>query len=634
MIKYNILFASLVFGGVLFSQNNVKSLNVGNDSVVMLYDIGVNENRIMNTGPFRSNKSIDVLTARQISFLPVRSVQEALQFVAGVDIRQRGPGGTQADISIDGGTFDQSLILLNGFKMSDIQTGHHNLNLPFPMIAVGQVEVYKGAQSRLFGPGALTGAVNFKISAKGNEGTKLHAYSGSNFKNDLVNQYKYLNSGVQASHGFKTGRLNHLMSANFESGTGYRYNTGFNRQQLFYMLDFDVNEQNSFELMVGGNFNQFGANAFYVQPIRPDTFSAEANAQETVATFFVAFQSFHKLGKWNLNPRASLRLNYDEYIYIRQRPSFFKNKHQTDVSAFELHANRQLGKGTIGLGAESRFENINSSNLGKRYRNNQGIYAEYKYALSPKSDITPGFYMNYNSDFGANIFPSLDVDYRLTNRFKLYSHTGTAMRNPTYTDWFYKGPANDGNPNLVPEQSFQSEFGIKTFNKSLFFTAYIFYRQVENLVTWVRPNIVARYKPENIVKTETQGLNLSVKTNELLQTSKFNLIASGSYTFLNTSFDKNFVGESKYELNNLRHQAVAGLVLKYTDIVFLSVNHRYVVHEIGSKYHLIDARINFKLKNMGLYFDVNNIGNISYVQVNAIPLPGRWFTMGLKMGMN
>ena len=104
------------------------------------------------------------MNEKEMSRLPVRSIAEALQFVAGVSILQRGPGGTQADLSIDGGTFDQSLVLINGIKSNDVQTGHHQLNLPFPMIAVKQVEVYKGAQTRMFGPGALTGAVNFVVS--------------------------------------------------------------------------------------------------------------------------------------------------------------------------------------------------------------------------------------------------------------------------------------------------------------------------------------------------------------------------------------------------------------------------------------------------------------------------------------
>ncbi|MDP2176214.1 MAG: TonB-dependent receptor [Bacteroidota bacterium] len=624
-MKYKLLSVAFLFNGFLFSQN------ISVDTIYSLPNVKINENRLINTSPFKTNKSMDILTSKQIDFMPVRSAQEALQFVAGVEIQQRGPGGTQADIGIDGGTFDQTLILLNGFKMSDIQTGHHNMNLPFPMIAIQHVEIYKGAQSRMFGPGALTGAVNFKIGSKGQNGTKFHAYSGTNFKSDTINQYKYINSGIQLSHAFTSGKVNHLIAAAFESGSGYRYNSSFNRHQLFYNMDYAINDKNSIQFMAGGNYNQFGVNGFYVPPIRPDTFSRENNAQETVATLFTALQSTHQINKWHINPRVSLRMNYDEYIYIRQRPNFFKNKHQTDVTTFELHASRDFKKGTIGLGAESKYENINSNNLGLRYRNNHGVFAEYKYPLSAKSDITPGFYLNYNSDFGVNIFPSLDIDYRLTQRLKIYSHTGTAMRNPTYTDWYYRGPSNDGNPNLIPEQSYQSELGMKMHNKSLFLTAYVFHRQVDNLISWVRPDAFSRFKPENIIRTQTNGFNFSLRTNELLKTELFPIVFNASYTYLDASFDRNFIGESKYELNNLRHQLVSGLILKFHKNLYLSLNQRYVIQENGTEYLLLDARINTQLKKLNIYLDVNNIGNVTYTQIASIPLQGRWLTLGLKM---
>ena len=42
-----------------------------------------------------------------------RQSNELLLYVAGVDVRQRGANGVQADVSIRGGTFDQTLVLVN-----------------------------------------------------------------------------------------------------------------------------------------------------------------------------------------------------------------------------------------------------------------------------------------------------------------------------------------------------------------------------------------------------------------------------------------------------------------------------------------------------------------------------------------
>ena len=89
----------------------------------------IHENRIQASFG-KQNRNMQVMDRKQIATLPVKSTAELLAYVAGADFRQRGPNGTQADISIDGSTFDQVLVLVNGVKMSDPQTGHHMMNLP------------------------------------------------------------------------------------------------------------------------------------------------------------------------------------------------------------------------------------------------------------------------------------------------------------------------------------------------------------------------------------------------------------------------------------------------------------------------------------------------------------------------
>jgi len=105
-------------------------------------------------------QSVEKLTPVNLQLLPARSVADALSYFAGVDVRQRGLSGTQADIGIRGGNFEQSLIVVNGFKMTDPQTGHHAANLPIPLIAVSEIQVFKSPTVLQFGQSALTGAVH------------------------------------------------------------------------------------------------------------------------------------------------------------------------------------------------------------------------------------------------------------------------------------------------------------------------------------------------------------------------------------------------------------------------------------------------------------------------------------------
>ena len=627
MRKKGLVASFLMYSVFSFAQT--KEIILIHRDTFVINGFQLNENRFKNRSIWLSNKSISTMNEKEMSRLPVRSIAEALQFVAGVSILQRGPGGTQADLSIDGGSFDQSLVLINGIKSNDVQTGHHQLNLPFPMIAVKQVEVYKGAQTRMFGPGALTGAVNFVVSPQ-QDGLKFHAYAGSNFKRDTIDQSSYINQGVQASYGFKTKKMNHLIAAAFESGTGYRYNSAFNRNQWMYASDYTFNPNHKIEFLLGFNYNQFGANAFYVPPIRPDTFSRESNAQETVQTLFTSLQSFHKLNKWKLNPRLSFRKNNDDYIFIRQKPKVFRNIHITQTTQLELHASRINRFGELGLGVEGRMDEINSTNLGLRNRNNAGVYAEQLFKFGQKVEMSPGVYANYNSDFGFKIFPSFDAHYLVSQRLKIYTHSGTSMRNPTYTDWFYRGPSNDGNPLLLPEQSFQTELGIKTFQKKWNVNTYGFYRNVDQLISWVRPNNVSKYRPENILWAQTIGAHFSLKTQE---NKVFNLLTwsyYGGYTYLNTNFMQPLIGETKYEDNSLRHQWVNSLNLLWQKRMMLSLNYRLIEHQNSTQYGLLDTRISFKHNDMTVYIDVNNLLDVQYTQVNSIPLPGKWFTFGLK----
>ena len=111
--------------------------------------------------PFSENsRTIQVITKEEIKSSPATNVSELLQQIAGVDIRRRGVSGIQADLYIRGGTFDQTLLLIDGFKVEDAQTGHHTMNMAIPIDVIERVEIIKGAASRIYGQNAFTGAIN------------------------------------------------------------------------------------------------------------------------------------------------------------------------------------------------------------------------------------------------------------------------------------------------------------------------------------------------------------------------------------------------------------------------------------------------------------------------------------------
>jgi len=113
-------------------------------------------------------RSIQVISKKEIEQMPVRNISELLSYALNTDVRSRGSFGMQADISVRGGSFDQTLVLLNGMNISDPQTGHHSMDIPVDLASINRIEILKGPGARIFGPNAFNGVINtFTFKLKG-----------------------------------------------------------------------------------------------------------------------------------------------------------------------------------------------------------------------------------------------------------------------------------------------------------------------------------------------------------------------------------------------------------------------------------------------------------------------------------
>jgi len=141
--------------------------------------------------------------------LTLESPQDLLRQDASVFLEERGAGGGQADLVLRGGTFEQALVLVNGFRVNDSQTAHHDLDLPIPLDAMDSVEVLHGAGSTLHGADALSGVVDFLTAAPSATSLRLRAGDGSFGENeesllgDLAR--KQWSSRLTANRSFSTG---------------------------------------------------------------------------------------------------------------------------------------------------------------------------------------------------------------------------------------------------------------------------------------------------------------------------------------------------------------------------------------------------------------------------------------------
>ena len=196
-------------------------------------------------------RSVYVIRQEDIQNSPVQNLQDLLSYVPGLDLRARGLEGVQADVSLRGGSFEQTLILLDGVKLNDPQTGHHNMNLPVNMNDIERVEILKGPASSIYGPNAFAGVINF-ITKKANNSELSANLSGGSFG--------FLNGGLSVHVPYVDS--DNLLSISKTKSDGYTHNTNFDITTFYYKSYVPLNS-GSANVAVGYTDKSFGANGFY-----------------------------------------------------------------------------------------------------------------------------------------------------------------------------------------------------------------------------------------------------------------------------------------------------------------------------------------------------------------------------------
>lgn len=569
-----------------------------------------------------ASRSVTVLDAAQLQDAAGQSMAQMLTYASGVDLRQRGPMGVQADLSIRGGTFEQSLVMLNGIKLSDPQTGHHSLNLPVNLNNVDKVQVLKGPGSRLYGQNAFTGAVNIITRPSKERRLNINGFGG-----------QHSTFGGTAALNIPVGNASrNYISVSHNQSDGYRYNTDFDKTNLFLQSEMDA-LGGTFNLTGGYTDREFGANGFYASPQYEDQW-------ESVQTGLASLGYKWSGSSVDIKPRFYWRRNEDTYRLRRDEPSFYENNHQTDVLGGEVQSSITSDFGKTGIGFEYRNERINSSNLGDHNRDNLGMYAEHRFTLFDRLTLSPGMYVNWYSDYDWSVFPGIDATYNVTGPLKWTANVGRSYRIPTYTDLYYTGPTNVGNPDLEPEEAITYETGLRYVSGRFFAQANVYLRDADQLIDWVRDSQDEPWQPQNFYNVDSKGVEVQTE----LIPARFNLPSalkrirriSLNYNYIHSEL-KNEMGEnSQYALNYLKHQIQAGI----TYGVFRNLQHsiHYKMADRNSEqletYNLVDTKLAWKAADWSVFVEATNLFGESYDGPNLVPMPGRWVRGGFSYNLN
>jgi iron complex outermembrane receptor protein len=102
-----------------------------------------------------AGRTVISLSAADMVRLGIRSLADAARLAPGVDVRARAPFDVQTDFSIRGATFGQSLVLIDGLRLNDSQSGHHNGDIPAMLLGIDRIEIATGPGSPRTGPTRL-----------------------------------------------------------------------------------------------------------------------------------------------------------------------------------------------------------------------------------------------------------------------------------------------------------------------------------------------------------------------------------------------------------------------------------------------------------------------------------------------
>lgn len=572
---------------------------------IKLKEILISANRI--EVPFsKISRSIEVLSADRINAMAVTNTADLLQHVVGVDIRRRGIDGMQSDLYIRGGNFEQTLLLIDGIKMDDSQSGHHTMNAVLSLDNIERIEIIKGPAARIYGQNAFTGAVN--IITKKIKENKLLASVG-------YGSYENKKASLTMSHNFDNARF--FANVGYQKSDGYRHNTDFENKAIF--LKGSVGR---IDLIGSFTERKFGANGFYASPKFVDQY-------EETQTSIVGVSTTMNSGSFKIKPRLYWRRNQDMYLFIRQNPSYYRNMHINNKVGVETNVVFQSSLGKTGIGVDVSRSFIVSNNLGNHQRTAITGFFEQRFEQIEKFDLTLGVAVSSFSDFDTQFLPGFDLGYSLNERFKLFGNIGYTYRVPTYTDLYYVGPTTLGNADLQPESALAEEIGAKYLGDNLQITLALFNRDSKDLIDWTKVNMDDKWQSQNFSKVATRGFDTSVSYQ--FDLAKFEQRLEVGYSFIDDKIKDASVDFTRYSLNSLKHQFNVGVSTRFSKIFSQNISYRYTERTDGEGYSVLDAKVIARMKNgFELSLTANNILNAEYTETNLVPMPLGNVFVGLK----
>ena len=547
---------------------------------------------------------------REVLVLPVRdesavlnSLADALRLDPSIDLEARAPDGVQNDLSIRGSSYAQTLVLLDGLRIDDAQSGHHDMDIPVPLDAVSQIEVLHGAGSTMYGSDAMGGAINIITAPPEVPELRLRTAFGSFGTNEQQTSLSDVFGGVAEQLSFAR-----------DFSTGFIPDRDYRNLQLASITHF-ASAWGPTDLIFGYMDHPFGADQFY----------GDYPSWEDTKTWFAGVKQ--ALGK-KTNLDFAYRRHSDLFVLIRDDPSVYTNHHHDESYQGALRRNDSLASNIeLHYGVEGLHESIVSNNLGDHSRSRAAAYAALDFRALKRFSLELAAREEVYRVFSAEFCPTAAAGYWLSDRVKLRASVSRAFRVPSYTELYYEDPANIGNPNLRPERAWSYEGGVDWNPAARWRTGLtVFERRERDDIDYYRASPNDLWQAVNIDALNFTGVDSSVRfLASHTQTLDFR------YSWLHGGEDSIPLGETKYAFFYPVHSGVVAWQANLASRFMVRTRLGVLDRRSESAYALVDVNAAYTRGNVHPFIQFSNLTNTSYEEVQAVVMPGRSVLGGVEL---
>jgi iron complex outermembrane receptor protein len=595
----NCIVLAFLLSTSAFSQQQPASTN---------QNVSVDPQVVIVTGTFEpiplaeANRAVVSLDAQDQPLLH-NSFVDYLDMDPSVDLQQRGADGVQADLSIRGATFEQSLVLLNGLRINDAQTGHHDMDIPISLEAVSRIEVLHGSGSTLYGADAVGGALNF-ITASPSR-TEVRTRIG--FGNFGFNQQRVVGSYVGKEWSEE-------IAASRDSSTGFMPDRDYRSSS--------TSSETRFKTALGGTDILFAGSD---RPFGADQFYGDYPSWERTKSWFASISQ--DLGK-DTSVAFGYRRHSDEFILVRDDPALYENNHISQSWQGTIRRTSAVGgHSTIAYGLDADGDAIHSNNLGDHARDRGAGYANFDIRSFQRLFLSLGAREEVFSGGRAEFTPTMAAGVWVREGLRLRASASRAFRLPTYTDLYYSDPANLGNPLLKPESAWSFEAGPE-WNSGGRISASVtaFNRQEWDDIDYVKYAPQDPWQATNIPRVAFTGVEAECRIH-LFSSQEIQL----GYTWLRGSQQPAPGSISEYVFNYPSNNASFSWLGQYRKAIVLRTRVG-VTQRVGhDAYPLWDVAASRAGGRIRPYLQLSNLSNTGYEEIPGVAMPGRSIVAGAEI---